>query len=255
MFSAIGLKKSYYPKRGPEVRALKGVSIGFGERGMVFILGKSGSGKSTLLYILGGLDYPDEGELVLDGRSTRDFAPKDFNDFRNESVGFVFQEYNLLPTFTVRDNLAVALELQGKTVDLHKIGAALKKVELSGMEERKPNELSGGQKQRVAIARALVKEPKIILADEPTGALDENTGNAILTLLKELSKEKLVIVVSHDREFAEKYGDRIIELADGAIVADSAAGGAAAGEATAAGGVAAAGAASGKSAARGIVRP
>lgn len=119
MFSAIGLKKSYYPRRGPEVQALKGVSVGFGERGMVFILGKSGSGKSTLLHILGGLDYPDEGELVLDGRSTRDFAPKDFDDFRNESVGFVFQEYNLLPTFTVRDNLAVALELQGKTVDLH----------------------------------------------------------------------------------------------------------------------------------------
>lgn len=223
MFSAIGLKKTYHPKHGPAVHALKGVSIDFGDTGMVFVLGKSGSGKSTLLHILGGLDYADEGELVLDGKSTKNFSFKDFDDFRNESVGFVFQEYNLLPTFNVRENLAVALELQGKAADAEKIASALRRVELEGMESRKPNELSGGQKQRVAIARALVKDPKIILADEPTGALDAATGNAILTLLKELSDRKLVIVVSHDREFAEKYGDRIIELADGEIVRDSAA--------------------------------
>lgn len=218
MFSAIGLKKSYYPRRGPEVQALKGVSVGFGERGMVFILGKSGSGKSTLLHILGGLDYPDEGELVLDGRSTRDFAPKDFDDFRNESVGFVFQEYNLLPTFTVRDNLAVALELQGKTVDLHKIGAALKKVELSGMEERKPNELSGGQKQRVAIARALVSKPAIILADEPTGNLDSRTSDKVVDLLKMTSKKfhQTIVMITHNPEIAEK-ADRRIRIEDGKI--------------------------------------
>lgn len=219
MFSAIGLKKSYYPRRGPEVQALKGVSVGFGERGMVFILGKSGSGKSTLLHILGGLDYPDEGEPVLDGRSTRDFAPKDFDDFRNESVGFVFQEYNLLPTFTVRDNLAVVLELQGKTVDLHKIGAALKKAELSGMEERKPNELSGGQKQRVAIAGVLALSPRVLILDESTAMLDPRGRREIVDVVTRLNKEKgiTVLLITHFMEEA-LLADRAIVMNRGEIV-------------------------------------
>lgn len=220
MFEAKNLKKTYQIKKSEPVEALKGVSISFGETGMVFILGKSGSGKSTLLHLLGGLDRPDEGELVLDGVSSVGYKDKDWDEYRNRYVGFVFQEYNLLPEFSVRDNIGIALELQGRKEDEKEIDRILNQVELDGIAKRKPTELSGGQRQRVAIARALVKNPKIILADEPTGALDEGTGKSILGLLKKLSKEKLVIVVSHDREFAETYGDRIIEIADGLIVND-----------------------------------
>ncbi len=221
MFSAIDICKTYRPRGGVPVEALRGVTLRFGERGMVFILGKSGSGKSTLLHILGGLDDADAGYLEIDGKTTQAFSRKDFDDYRNEYVGFVFQEYNLLPTFTVRENLSIALELQGKSASEEQIAAALAKVGLAGMEKRKPTELSGGQRQRVAIARAMIKEPEMILADEPTGALDEETGQSVLKLLKQLSEEKLVIVVSHDRDFAERFGDRIIELADGAVVRDT----------------------------------
>ena len=221
MFSAIDICKTYRPRGGVPVEALRGVTLRFGERGMVFILGKSGSGKSTLLHILGGLDDADAGYLEIDGKTTQAFSRKDFDDYRNEYVGFVFQEYNLLPTFTVRENLSIALELQGKSASEEQIAAALAKVGLAGMEKRKPTELSGGQRQRVAIARAMIKEPEMILADEPTGALDEETGQSVLKLLKQLSEEKLVIVVSYDRDFAERFGDRIIELADGAVVRDT----------------------------------
>ena len=221
MFSAIDIRKTYRPRGGVPVEALRGVTLRFGERGMVFILGKSGSGKSTLLHILGELDDADAGYLEIDGKTTQAFSRKDFDDYRNEYVGFVFQEYNLLPTFTVRENLSIALELQGKSASEEQIAAALAKVGLAGMEKRKPTELSGGQRQRVAIARAMIKEPEMILADEPTGALDEETGQSVLKLLKQLSEEKLVIVVSHDRDFAERFGDRIIELADGAVVRDT----------------------------------
>lgn len=222
MFEAKNLKKIYPVKKGEDVVALKGVSITFPERGMVFILGKSGSGKSTLLHLLGGLDKPTEGEIVLDGKSSKDFRDHDWDEYRNRDVGFVFQEYNLLPEFTVRDNIAIALELQKKKPDKETVERILGRVELQGVSGRKPGELSGGQRQRVAIARALVKEPKIIFADEPTGALDAATGESVLQLLKSLSAEKLVIVVSHDREFAERFGDRVIEIADGTIVSDSA---------------------------------
>lgn len=220
MLEIKNLKKTYNVKKAEPVQALKGINLVLGDTGMVFILGKSGSGKSTLLNLLGGLDKPDEGEVVLDGKSSFGYKDKEWDEYRNRYVGFVFQEYNLLPEFTVRDNIGIALELQKKKADASVIDNILKEVELEGIAKRKPTELSGGQRQRVAIARALIKEPKIILADEPTGALDEATGNSILTLLKKLSKEKLVIVVSHDREFAETYGDRIIEIADGEIVAD-----------------------------------
>lgn len=221
MLEIKNLKKTYNVKKAEPVQALKGINLVLDDTGMVFILGKSGSGKSTLLNLLGGLDKPDEGEVVLDGKSSFGYKDKEWDEYRNRYVGFVFQEYNLLPEFTVRDNIGIALELQKKKADASVIDNILKKVELEGIAKRKPTELSGGQRQRVAIARALIKEPKIILADEPTGALDEGTGNSILTLLKKLSKEKLVIVVSHDREFAETYGDRIIEIADGEIVADN----------------------------------
>lgn len=221
MFEVRNLKKTYQVKKSEPVKALKGVSISFGETGMIFILGKSGSGKSTLLHLLGGLDQPDEGELVLDGVSSAGYKDKDWDEYRNRQVGFIFQDYNLLPDFSVKDNIGIALKLQGKKADDAEIEEILNQVELDGVMKRKPTELSGGQRQRVAIARALIKDPKIILADEPTGALDEATGKSILELLKQLSKEKLVIVVSHDREFAETYGDRVVEIADGEVVADT----------------------------------
>lgn len=214
------LVKVYKTKGGVEVRALDGVSLAFPERGMVFLLGKSGSGKSTLLNICGGLDTPDSGEIIIKGRSSKDFTQSDFDSYRNTYVGFVFQEYNILNEFSVEDNIALALELQGRGKDRNKVQEILQKVDLAGYTKRKPNTLSGGQKQRVAIARALVKEPEIIMADEPTGALDSATGRQVLDTLKKLSAEKLVIVVSHDREFAETYGDRIIELKDGKVIAD-----------------------------------
>lgn len=220
MLEIKNLKKHYIMKGAAPVEALRGINLTIGDTGMVFILGKSGSGKSTLLHILGGLDTPTEGEIILEGKSTKDFTPRDWDDYRNRYVGFVFQEYNLLAEFSVKENIGLALQLQGEKPTPNRIAEALARVELEGLESRNPTQLSGGQKQRVAIARALIKKPKIIFADEPTGALDNATGNAILSLLKELSSEQLVIVVSHDREFAETYGDRVIEIADGLIVAD-----------------------------------
>lgn len=226
MFSIQNLTKVYCPKNAEPVEALKGVSIDFGETGMIFILGKSGCGKSTLLNLMGGLDYPTSGEIVIDGKSSASFTKEDFDDYRNRYVGFVFQEYNLLPEFTVYENVGIALQLQGKKADKSVIDEMLSKVDLQFDEKRRPAELSGGQKQRVAIARALVKNPKIIFADEPTGALDSKTGNDILTLLKALSHDRLVIVVSHDEEFAYRFGDRVIEMSDGLIVKDSSVNGA-----------------------------
>ncbi len=209
------------PKNAAPVEALKGINVQFGENGMIFILGKSGCGKSTLLNLLGGLDYPTAGEIVIEGKSSAEFTKLDYDNYRNTYVGFVFQEYNLLNEFTVRENVGLALQLQGKKPNGEQIDEMLKKVGLELDEKRRPSELSGGQKQRVAIARALIKEPKIIFADEPTGALDSKTGNEILTLLKELSRDRLVIVVSHDEEFAYRFGDRVIEMADGQIIKDT----------------------------------
>ena len=219
MFEVKDFKKTYYPKKGVPVEALKGINLRFGERGLVFILGKSGSGKSTLLHLMGGLDTPTEGELVLNGVSSENFKAIDYDNYRGEYLGFIFQEYNLLPEFSVEENIALGLELIGRKAE--NIEEMLSLVGLEDMAKRKPMELSGGQRQRVAIARALMKDPQIIFADEPTGALDEETGKSILTLLKELSEKKLVIVVTHDREFAETFGDRIIELADGKVVSDT----------------------------------
>lgn len=220
MLETRNLKKVYKTKKGVSVTALNDVSIKFPEKGLVFLLGKSGSGKSTLLNLLGGLDKYDEGEIIIKGVSSKDFKQSHFDSYRNTYVGFIFQEYNVLEEFSVGANIALAIELQGKKATDEEINRILKQVDLEGFGDRKPNELSGGQKQRVAIARALVKQPEIIMADEPTGALDSNTGRQVFETLKNLSKDKLVIVVSHDREFAEQFGDRIIELADGNVIDD-----------------------------------
>ena len=221
MLSIKNLVKVYKTKGGAEVRALDDVSVDFPEKGMVFLLGKSGSGKSTLLNVAGGLDKPDRGEVIVKGKSSKSFSSSDFDSYRNTYVGFVFQEYNILDEFNIEQNIALALQLQGKKNDKEAVNNLLKQVDLTGLGKRKPNTLSGGQKQRVAIARALIKEPEIIMADEPTGALDSNTGKQVFDTLKKLSADKLVIVVSHDREFAEQYADRIIELKDGKILSDT----------------------------------
>ncbi|MCQ2478868.1 MAG: ABC transporter ATP-binding protein, partial [Clostridia bacterium] len=221
MLEVINLTKIYKQKKGGvDVAALNGITLNFPNTGMVFLLGKSGSGKSTLLNVCGGLDSPTEGEIIVKGKSSKTFSGGDFDSYRNTYVGFIFQEYNILNEFTVEDNVALALELQGKPKDKQVISKLLEEVDLTGYANRKPNTLSGGQKQRIAIARALVKNPEIIMADEPTGALDSATGKQVFDTLKKLSKTKLVIVVSHDRDFAEYYADRIIELKDGQVLSD-----------------------------------
>ncbi len=220
MLEIRNITKVYRSKAGMNVKALDDVSIRFPETGMVFLLGKSGSGKSTLLNVIGGLDSCDSGEFIIMGKSSKDFAGSDFDAYRNTFLGFIFQEYNILDDFTVGANIGLALQLQGKKATNEAIEAILEEVDLVGYAHRKPNELSGGQKQRVAIARALVKDPQIIMADEPTGALDSNTGKQVFDTLKNLSRTKLVLIVSHDRDFAERYADRIIELSDGRIVSD-----------------------------------
>ena len=214
------LVKIYKPKKGVPVTALDKVSLKFPDKGMVFLLGKSGSGKSTLLNVLGGLDSYDGGEIIIKGVSSKNFKQQHFDSYRNTYVGLIYQEYNVLDEFSVGANIALAIELQNRKASDGEINDILKQVDLEGFGNRKPNELSGGQKQRVAIARALVKKPQIIMADEPTGALDSNTGRQVFDTLKKLSETKLVIVVSHDREFAEQYADRIIELSDGVVVSD-----------------------------------
>ena len=220
MIEIKNLKKIYKTEGLEPVTALNGVSIKFPERGLVFLLGRSGSGKSTMLNLIGGLDSADEGEIIVKGRSSADFTPADFDSYRNTYVGFIFQDFNILEEFTIAENIALALELQGKEASRDKVNELLDLVDLGGLGDRKPNTLSGGQRQRVAIARALIKNPELIMADDPTGALDSKTGHQILDTLQKLSKEKLVLVVSHDREAAEKYADRIIEIADGEIILD-----------------------------------
>ncbi len=213
--------KTYKSKKSKSTRALDGVSLTLGNQGMTFILGKSGSGKSTLLNVLGGLDKYDSGDMLILGKSSKQFTQADFDSYRNTYVGFIFQEFNILEDYDVYQNIVLALQLQQKKVSEREINQLLDKLELKDLKKRKVNELSGGQKQRVAIARALIKKPKIILADEPTGNLDSKTGRQVMELLKEISKEKLVVIVSHDEEYAHEYGDRIIEIKDGKVEKDS----------------------------------
>ncbi|MCD8307633.1 MAG: ATP-binding cassette domain-containing protein [Clostridia bacterium] len=220
MLEARHLTRIYRDKGGVETRALDDVSVKFGDTGLIFILGKSGCGKSTFLNCVGGLDAPTSGEIIVNGRSSLEFSEADFDAYRNTCVGFVFQEYNVLDEFSIEDNVSLALELQREKDVKGRVQEILQEVELAEFAKRKPNTLSGGQKQRIAIARALVKDPQIIMADEPTGALDSGTGWQVLDTLRKLSKTRLVMVVSHDRDFAEEFGDRIIELSDGRIISD-----------------------------------
>ncbi len=219
MLELINVKKIYTTKAG-DVAALDGVSLKFQDSGMIFINGKSGSGKTTLLNVVGGLDDFDSGEIIIDGKKFSNFEEPDYDSYRNTFVGFIFQEYNLLPDYTVEKNIMIANELQGKETSKEHVAKLMEEFDIAGLQHRKINELSGGQKQRVAIVRSLVKNPKIIMADEPTGALDSVTGVQVVETLKKLSKDKLVIVVSHDLELAEKYADRIIRIVDGKIVED-----------------------------------
>lgn len=203
--------------------ALKGVSITFRENEFVSILGQSGSGKTTMLNIIGGLDRYSDGDLIINGISTKEYKDADWDFYRNNSIGFVFQSYNLIPHQTVLANVEMALTLAGVSKKERRQRAinVLKKVGLENHIHKKPNQMSGGQMQRVAIARALVNNPDILLADEPTGALDSETSIQIMELLKEIAKDKLVIMVTHNPELAEKYSTRIVNLLDGKIVSDS----------------------------------
>lgn len=206
-----------------KVSALKGVSITFRQSEFVSILGPSGCGKTTLLNIIGGLDHASSGDLLIDDISTSHYSDRDWDTYRNHRVGFIFQSYNVIPHQTILENVELALTISGveKSERVKRAKEALDKVGLNGLYNKKPNQLSGGQCQRVAIARALVNEPEILLADEPTGALDSETSIQIMDLIKEISKERLVIMVTHNPELAEKYSTRIIKLLDGNVISDS----------------------------------
>ena len=212
-----------YKVAGGEIKVLKGLNICFRKNEFVSILGPSGCGKTTTLNIVGGLDKYTSGDLIIAGKSTKNFKDRDWDIYRNQRIGFVFQSYNLIPHQTVLGNVELALTISGvsKEERVARSLAALEKVGLKGEEYKRPNQLSGGQCQRVAIARALVNEPDILLADEPTGALDSKTSVQIMDLIKEISKDKLVIMVTHNSEIAEKYSTRIVRLVDGEITEDT----------------------------------
>lgn len=212
-----------YSAGGDTVRALKGITVSFRKNEFVSILGPSGCGKTTLLNIIGGLDQYSRGNLVINGRSTKEYNDRDWDNYRNHSIGFVFQNYNLIPHQSVLSNVELALTLSGvsKAERRRRAEDALRKVGLADQMHKKPNQMSGGQMQRVAIARALVNDPEILLADEPTGALDSVTSVQIMEILKEISADRLIIMVTHNPELAEQYSSRIIRLLDGEIISDS----------------------------------
>ena len=213
MLKLQNIKKDYITG-DTAVHALKGVSIEFRKSEFVSILGHSGCGKTTLLNIIGGLDRYTDGDLFINGKSTKTYKDRDWDNYRNHSVGFIFQSYNLIPHQTVLSNVELALTLSGVSKQERRKRAedALKKVGLGDQLGKKPNQMSGGQMQRVAIARALVNDPEILLADEPTGALDSETSVQIMELLKEISKDRLVIMVTHNPELAKQYSTRIVKL-------------------------------------------
>lgn len=215
--------KKDYPAGTDTVHALKGIDLQFRESEFVSILGPSGCGKTTMLNIIGGLDGYSYGDLIINGRSTKDFKDRDWDSYRNHSIGFVFQSYNLIPHQTVLQNVELALTLTGVSKSERKTRAkkALEEVGLGDQLNKKPGEMSGGQMQRVAIARAIVNDPDIILADEPTGALDTETSKQVMDILKEISKNRLIIMVTHNPDIAEKYSTRIIRMLDGVITDDS----------------------------------
>lgn len=222
MLELNGIRKTYVTGT-TSVEALKGIDLKFRDSEFVSILGQSGCGKTTLLNIIGGLDKYTSGDLKINGRSTKDFKDRDWDAYRNNSIGFVFQSYNLIPHQTVLSNVELALTLSGvsKAERRQRATEALEKVGLKEQIHKKPNQMSGGQMQRVAIARALVNDPDILLADEPTGALDTQTSIQIMDLLKEISKDRLIIMVTHNPELATQYSTRIIRLLDGTITDDN----------------------------------
>lgn len=222
MLQLKGITKDY-KVADTKVRALKGIDLAFRTSEFVSILGPSGCGKTTMLNIIGGLDKYTEGDLKIAGRSTKEFKDRDWDVYRNHRVGFIFQSYNLIPHQTVLGNVELALTIAGidKAERTRRAKQALDKVGLTEQYNKRPNQLSGGQSQRVAIARALVNDPEILLADEPTGALDTTTSVQIMDLIKEIAKEKLVIMVTHNPELAEQYSTRIIKLLDGELISDS----------------------------------
>ncbi len=222
MLELKGIKKDYL-SGDMAVHALKGIDLTFRESEFVAVLGHSGCGKTTLLNIIGGLDKYSDGDLVINGKSTKNFSDADWDAYRNHSIGFVFQSYNLIPHQSVLSNVELALTISGvgKTERRRRAKEALEKVGLGDQLNKKPNQMSGGQMQRVAIARALVNDPDILLADEPTGALDSETSVQIMEILKEISKSRLIIMVTHNPELAESYASRIIRIRDGEIVSDS----------------------------------
>lgn len=212
-----------YKTGDEEVRALNGVSLKFRNNEFVSILGHSGCGKTTMLNIIGGLDSYTDGDLVINGRSTKEYKARDWDNYRNHTIGFVFQSYNLIPHQTVLKNVELALTLSGvsKSVRREKAKKALEQVGLGNQLNKKPAQMSGGQMQRVAIARAIVNDPDIILADEPTGALDSHTSVQVMDILKEIAKDRLVVMVTHNPELAEQYSTRIVRMSDGEVIGDS----------------------------------
>ncbi len=223
MLKLVNIVKDYPMKDQEPVHALKGLTVNFRKNEFVSILGPSGCGKTTLLNIIGGLDRYTSGDLIIEGKSTKDYKDGDWDTYRNHSIGFVFQSYNLIPHQTIIKNVELALTIGGVSKEERRERAlkALEKVGLQGLEKKKPNQLSGGQMQRVAIARALINEPEILLADEPTGALDSETSIQVMDLLKEVAKNCLVIMVTHNPDLAERYSSRIIKMKDGVLLSDT----------------------------------
>lgn len=222
MLELKNIKKDYPIDKATVTHALKGISLTFPDKGFVAILGPSGCGKTTLLNIVSGLDRYTEGDLIIDGVSTSKYKDKDWDDYRNKKVGMIFQSYNLIPHLTISENVALPLTLAGVNYKVRKEKAliALEAVGLKDQAEKKPNQLSGGQQQRVAIARSIINDPSILLADEPTGALDSVTSIQVMDILLDLSKSKLIVMVTHNQDLAYKYADRIIKMKDGLVLSD-----------------------------------
>ena len=219
MLSIKNLEKTYESRNGIRIKALKGISLDFPETGMIFVLGKSGSGKSTLLHMLGGLDNPSSGEVIIDGRDISGLSCDELTIYRRRKIGFVFQNYNLLPLMNVYENIVLPIKLDGIKPDNDYIENILKLLKLEDKKYFMPNQLSGGQQQRVALARALAIKPAIILADEPTGNLDSQTSQDVLGLIKVSSQNlsQTIVMITHDEEIAQ-MADRIIRIEDGKIV-------------------------------------
>ena len=220
MIELRNVTKVYKPSKGVTVKALSNINLSFKEKGFVVLTGESGSGKTTLLNILAGLDNYTQGDMLIDNISTKKIQETAWDEYRNKRVGIVFQNYSLLEEFSVKKNVSLALELQRIDDKKEWVDWALDRANMYEYKNKRVRNLSGGQKQRVAIARAIVKNPQIILADEPTGNLDTINSEEIFKLLKELSKEHLVVVITHNEELAKKYADRLIRLVDGEIVED-----------------------------------